>query len=493
MIPEEKRMTHTVSTSMKPLDAVGALLLYLVFAGLVSWFSGEVALIELNNQAAALEHVAAPENMNSLPVASWPLFMENVEASDFLFSTFQAESYPEPHHLKPKSYFAGRVHRVIEGSLRKNETFYRAMIRNGVSTKLRSKIVRGLSGVVDFRKLHAGDTFVIKLDEQGRLLEADYEKTPFEVYAFVPERDVALGKKAFRKPVFVERRVNKLAGYVDRTLEGSLRSAGAGSSLIRSFRDIFSSRIDTQKEVQPGDYFEVVFEEYFKKDVLVASGRILVADYVSKAYGRSFEAFYYAKQKGMPGRYFDAEGNSMELDLLRAPLESYRLTSRFTSRRFHPVLKRYFPHYGVDLAAPVGTPVMATADGRVSFAGWQRGFGRTVVLEHKKGIKTYYGHLSRFGKNIRRGIRVQQKQIIGYVGKSGVVTGPHLDYRVSVNGRFKDPFKIKSKATGHLEKKDYAKFLSEIQALDMMLRDKFSGRLLTETIKLDGTHLLPNG
>jgi murein DD-endopeptidase MepM/ murein hydrolase activator NlpD len=473
------------------LDIVCSFLLYIAFAGFVSWFAGEAALLEMEKQIIVAEPAAVPENIHSLPMASYPLFMDNIDASDFLFSTFQAESPSDVHKVKKHIPLKNKACKVIEGRLGKHETFYQAMARKGVAGNLRAKIIKGLSRVVNFRRVHAGDIFSVKLDAENHLVEADYEKNPFEVYAFVP--DIKGGPKAFRKPVFMERRVNKMAGYIDDSLEKSLLSAGATPDLVRSFKNIFSSRIDMKRDVRQGDSFEIVYEEYFRKGVRAGAGRILAASYSGRAFDRPLQAFYFAEKDGAPGRYFDADGNSLEPDFLKVPLVSYRLTSRFTSRRFHPVLKKYFPHYGVDLAAPRGTPVMATADGRVRFAGWQRGFGRTVVLEHKNGIRTYYGHLSRFGKGIKRGKKVRQKQIIGYVGKSGVATGPHLDYRISVNGRFKDPFKMRSKASGRLSGDTYATFLSDTKALVMMLDDKFSGELLTETIKFDKDKLLPNG
>jgi murein DD-endopeptidase MepM/ murein hydrolase activator NlpD len=292
--------------------------------------------------------------------------------------------------------------------------------------------------------------------------------------------------------IFVERTVNKIAGDVTSTLSSSLQKAGVDPLLAHSFQSIFSARLNLDKDVMAGDMFEIVYEEYYRDRKRAGAGRILAATYYSIKYDRTIKAFYYAPEKGKPGHYYDEHGKSMELDILKAPLTSYRLTSGFTGRRYHPILKRYFPHYGVDLAAPLGTPVMATADGTVEFAGWRRGFGRTIILKHKNGFKTYYGHLHRFAKGIKKGKHVSQKDIIGYVGKSGVATGPHLDYRVSLNGRFLNPLKLKSKATGKLKGEKLAKYKNEIARLNRILCGKFSGQIITEHIKYDQNTKFPN-
>ncbi|MBW2164429.1 MAG: M23 family metallopeptidase [Deltaproteobacteria bacterium] len=201
-----------------------------------------------------------------------------------------------------------------------------------------------------------------------------------------------------------------------------------------AFTDIFASRLDFNTETRLGDQFDVIVEEYFKDDRFVGYGK---------------------------GKYYDSDGREVGTSFLRSPLPVYRVTSKFSKRRLHPILKVYRPHLGVDLAAPIGTRIMAAADGRVSFVGWQKGFGRTVILKHPGGYKTYYGHLSRFAKGIKKGIRVEQKQIIGYVGSSGLSTGPHLDYRIKENGIFKNPFNMKFKPKSKLAGKALDDYIEE--------------------------------
>lgn len=472
-------------------DYPAIFLFYFACVLFASWFSGEVDRLKSIEGDVLAKSVLAPENENFLPTASYPLFMSEVEASDFLFSTFEAESAA---YTKGSQDFkmSEKPLKVIEGSIGKNETFYRALKRCGVSGKLRSDIIKFLSKLIDFRKNKAGERFVVKLGSDNKLLECSYEKSPFEVYAFIPHDAEGKTDVVFRKPVFIERGVNKLAACVDNDLQISFRSNGLDRKLIDSLQNIFEIKVDFQRDTGKGDCYEIVYEEYYKDGESLGSGRILAASYKKRESEEALRAFYFVPGKGKPGHYYDPEGKSLELDLLKSPLKSFRLTSGFTGRRLHPIFKKYFPHYGLDLAAPTGTPVMAIADGRVEFAGWQRGFGRIVILAHKKGIKTYYGHLSAFGRGIKPGSRILKKEIIGYVGKTGVATGPHLDYRLSVNGKFKHPFRIKSSSSGKLSGALLTTYLKETEKLQRILNDTFSGQVLTETIPFESKAVLPH-
>ncbi|MHB1014423.1 MAG: M23 family metallopeptidase, partial [Desulfurivibrionaceae bacterium] len=156
---------------------------------------------------------------------------------------------------------------------------------------------------------------------------------------------------------------------------------------------------------------------------------------------------------------------------IRSPVPMARVSSGFSYHRLHPVLDIIRPHLGVDLAAPVGTPIMAASDGRVEFAGWKGGFGKQIILDHSGGYKTYYGHLSRFAVNIKAGARVRQKQIIGYVGATGIATGPHLDYRMAQNGVFANPFNVKFRPRSQLAGTQLVLFHQELQSLTKLARN----------------------
>ncbi len=373
---------------------------------------------------------------------------------------------------------------IVKGTIRSGETFSHALERNKlVDSALESQVIKGLSTVVDFRKCRPGDSFRVCLDDRGELIRCTYEKGPLEIFTLEPGEDGTGEFHAFRATVLLECRLTKLSGKIESSLFSAFTRIGVGSRLIMAFADIFASRLDFNTETMPGDQFDVIVEEYFKDGRFVGYGRIVAARY--KNHYRSFDAYYYKPEGQANGKYYDSAGREIGASFLRSPLPVYRVSSRFSKRRLHPILKVYRPHYGVDLAAPVGTRVMATADGRVSFVGWQRGFGRIVVLKHPGGYKTYYGHLSRFAKGIKKGVRVEQKQIIGYVGSSGLSTGPHLDYRIKENGVFKNPFNMKFKPKSRLSGRVLDDYIEKQSGWKQLLNnDSGPKTLLIETRKI---------
>ncbi|MGC9023059.1 MAG: M23 family metallopeptidase, partial [Dissulfurimicrobium sp.] len=203
---------------------------------------------------------------------------------------------------------------------------------------------------------------------------------------------------------------------------------------------------------------------------------------------KDINAYYFRRKGAKEGHYFDANGREIGTAFLRSPLPVIKVTSRFSYQRLHPILGSERPHLGVDLAAPIGTPVMAAADGKVEFAGWENGFGKTVRLRHSGGIETQYAHLSRFAKGIAVGARVKQKQVIGYVGMSGLATGPHLDYRLAVKGVFKDPFSVKFMPKSILARADLKRFESQSSKWMACLRQENPAKkvLFVELRKVKG-------
>lgn len=231
-------------------------------------------------------------------------------------------------------------------------------------------------------------------------------------------------------------RRRSVAGGLDGSLEGSIRDAGGAPLLAYKMADVLQWDLDFNRDLQPGDRFEVLFEEVDLDGRYYGLGEILALVYWNQ--DREHRAYRF----GEDGAYYDAEGKPLRKMFLVSPLKYSRVTSRFSNRRFHPVLKRYRPHHGVDYGAPVGTPVRVTANGVVTFAGWDRGGGKTVKVRHPNGYLSAYLHLSKFGKEIRPGKRVSQGEVIAYTGSTGLSSGPHLDYRVQKNGRWIDPLAI---------------------------------------------------
>ncbi|SDN70479.1 Murein DD-endopeptidase MepM and murein hydrolase activator NlpD, contain LysM domain [Desulfonauticus submarinus] len=252
-----------------------------------------------------------------------------------------------------------------------------------------------------------------------------------------------------------------VAGQIEGSLFEAVQSCGEKSSLAINLANIFGWDIDFLRDIRTGDRFYVLVEKRFRHGEFVGYGHILAARFVNK--GKSFYAFLY---KGKDGRYdyFDLEGKSLRKTFLKAPLSFTRISSGYSLHRYHPILHVIRPHRGIDYAAPLGTPIKTVADGIIIAKGRTKAAGNYVKIRHKNGYETIYNHMCRFAKGIRKGKRVYQGQVIGYVGQTGYATGPHLDFRMKRYGRFINPLKVKSDFAYPIPKKeisDYKLYISQ--------------------------------
>ncbi|HET8656004.1 MAG TPA: M23 family metallopeptidase [Longimicrobiaceae bacterium] len=218
---------------------------------------------------------------------------------------------------------------------------------------------------------------------------------------------------------------------------------------------VFAWQIDFARDLQPGDRYRILYERTVRPDGSARSGKVLSAEF--NVNHRDYEAYYFHSPDGTEN-YYQADGGSLKRAFLRAPLQFRRISSVFSNSRYHPLLKYNRPHYGIDYAAASGTPVHATADAVVASAGWSHGYGNLIILRHKHGYSTRYGHLRAFAKGIHRGVRVKQGQVIGYVGMTGLATGPHLHYEFRIDGKPVDPKGVKFITGDPLPKKYLAEF-----------------------------------
>ncbi len=229
-------------------------------------------------------------------------------------------------------------------------------------------------------------------------------------------------------------------GRIATSLFEAAAAAGISDQTALSLANIFGWDIDFVLDIRAGDEFSVIYEQVWQDGALVGDGPIVAAQFAND--GRTFRAVRYQLPDGSTD-YFAPDGRSMHKAFLRAPVDFTRISSRFNSRRQHPILNTIRAHKGVDYAAPTGTPVRAAGDGRMQMRGRSGGYGNAIVLEHGGGVTTLYGHLSRFAKGIGQGARVRQGQVIGYVGSTGLATGPHLHYEYRINGAHRNPQTVK--------------------------------------------------
>ena len=234
---------------------------------------------------------------------------------------------------------------------------------------------------------------------------------------------------------------------VTRRVEGELRTSlwdacldtGEDPQIALKLSDVLGWDVDFVTDPRRGDTFTIIFEELYCDGAKIGLGNVVGAVYVNE--GREHFAIGFEEPDGTM-EYYDLDGNSVRRVFLKSPLNYRRISSYFSNRRFHPILKIYRPHYGIDYAAPTGTPVVTIGDGRVTKAGWNGGFGNYVEIHHNSMYTSCYGHLSKYGRGIKRGAHVSQGQVIGYVGATGLATGPHLDFRVKKYGSYVNPLAI---------------------------------------------------
>jgi murein DD-endopeptidase MepM/ murein hydrolase activator NlpD len=261
---------------------------------------------------------------------------------------------------------------------------------------------------------------------------------------------------------------NSLYEALDAEVKDDQLDTANRQRLAWDLADVYAWEIDFTRDIRPGDRFQVVFERLVSEDGEVRFGRVLASDLTIG--GKSLTAFRFTPSGSNSALYFDTEGGSLRRAFLRTPVEFRRISSNFANARYHPVLGRVRRHEGTDYAARPGTPVMAAGDGMVLRAGWAGGYGNLVELRHLNGITTRYGHLRGFPRKIRRGVRVEQGQVIGFVGATGLASGPHLHYEFRINGVAKDSRRVKIGGGAPVPRADRQAFEQERDRLTALLR-----------------------
>ena len=319
---------------------------------------------------------------------------------------------------------------------------------------------------IDPKRLFPGTEFRGTLTPSGALerLEVIFDSRN-EVHLEASVQGILVAR--VERPIVSE--VVRLEGEVESSLFGAMDSAGGDPELAVQIAQIYQWDIDFLRDIRKGDTFIVVADRQTVDGEFYGWGTVFATRFVND--GRTLDAVVYPDDSGRLG-YYDLEGQPLRKQFLRSPLKFSRVTSRFSMSRFHPVLRRRMPHYGVDYGAPTGTPVHVTADGTVTLAARNGGGGNMVTVRHTNGYVTNYLHLSRYGKGIRRGTRVGQGQVIGYVGSTGLSTGPHLDYRVTLNGKWINPLAISSPAVKPLSEDRLQRFLAHALAVLSLIIDE---------------------
>ncbi|RPJ15610.1 MAG: peptidase M23 [Desulfobacteraceae bacterium] len=342
-------------------------------------------------------------------------------------------SKPEPPPPVPEN--TGNSYREIKGIIKPGETLYDIFKRYGLDLRDLFLMRDASAGIHRLRDISADRRYKLMVDEQNQVHAFNYSIND-DLYLNIMRNES--GFKAEKIEVEYEKRTGKIGGIVKDSLIASIGEGGERLSLALNISDIFAWDIDFTTDLRNGDTFKVIVEELYRDNEFKKYGNIIAVEFTNN--GKEYRAYRF-EHKGKAG-YYDDEGNILRRAFLKAPLSFRRISSRFSRSRLHPILKRYRPHHGIDYAAPQGTPVSAVGDGTVTFSGYQEGYGKFVTIKHHNGYRTCYGHLSSIGKGITPGVKIDQGEVIGYVGSTGLATGPHLHYEMKLNDKPVNPLRI---------------------------------------------------
>jgi len=347
--------------------------------------------------------------------------------------------------------------RTVEGTMSDSDTVERAWKRDGLQPKDINELAAALAHVFDLKTVRAGHYYQLHFDGEDHLKALDYRTTPALAY-HVERVGGVWAARVDEKPI--ETRVVEVGGVVVNSLYDGVKRAGESPSLVSWFVDMFAWDMNFYTDCQSGDRFKVIVEKRYLGGRFYKYGRVLAAEYKGRV--GTFRAFWFQPKDGTPGGYYTEHGENIVKAMLKIPLKFVRISSGFDRHRFHPVLHTERAHLGVDYAAPIGTPVWATAGGTVSFVGPRGGAGNAVILSHASGMESIYMHLSKFARGLHAGQPVRQTQVIGYVGQTGLATGPHLHFSLKQNGAFVDPLKLRPQREAPLSQKYRMEFVDSI-------------------------------
>jgi murein DD-endopeptidase MepM/ murein hydrolase activator NlpD len=323
----------------------------------------------------------------------------------------------------------------IEDRVRKGETVSAIFEKHHLDAGELFRMRQASASVHPLKDISAGRPYTITLDPDNNVLSIAYHINDEEILRVVRSDP---GYRADKVAIEYDRRIGTLGGVVRSNLVSALPGGGESTLLAIELSDIFSWDVDFNTDFRKGDTFRILVEERWLDGAFRKYGDILAAELTVD--GHRYRAYRF--EAGGRADYFDDEGKSLRKAFLKAPLSYRRISSGFTRRRVHPILKIARPHLGVDYAAPAGTPVSTVGDGTVTFAGRKGPNGNLVIVRHPNGYTTSYGHLARIAKGIRRGAEVRQGDVIGKVGATGLATGPHLDFRIRRSGTFLNPLTV---------------------------------------------------
>lgn len=409
-----------------------------------------------------IESIALPE---PLPVMA---------ANDPVDHSIETANNPHP---QAEGSLAQAADEPAQGSIRSDEvtirsgdTMARVFSRKGLSANTLHRIMSLGEPVQRLARLRVGETVLIERNEDGELVALEFEAAESHNLRVVHSGDGFVLESVDHK---LEARPTHAHAVIRGSLYGAAQQAGLSDRLIMELAGIFGWDIDFVLDIRAGDRFTLIYERIYRNGEYLRDGDILAARFINRQ--RELDAVRFVTSGGS-AEYFSPDGRNMRKAFIRTPVDFRRISSQFNPNRLHPVLGTRRPHRGVDYAAPTGTPIHATGDGRVRMAGTHGGYGKTVIIEHAGRYETLYAHMSRIANSVRNGTRVRQGQVIGYVGMTGLATGPHLHYEFRVDGVHKNPLTVELPDAPPLEGSEMESFRNATRAVLGQLDVLHAGR-----------------
>ncbi len=397
--------------------------------------------------------IAEPDTTAQSPADSPFAYASDMQTSEQASSD---EGTPEDQTGEPVAETDPLAKSVVVAN---GDTLSTVFAKVGLSPAVMHAVLASSPDAKQLSRLKIGQTLEFQLTEQGELASLRSKLNSLETLALEQTPKGYVFKKEQVKP---EVSTAYARGEIDSSLFLAAKRAGLSHNLTMDLANVFGYDIDFALDIRKGDSFEVIYEEKTVEGQRVGTGNILAARFTNR--GKTYSAVRYTSKDGTTS-YYNADGTSMRKAFIRTPVDFARISSRFSNGRKHPILNKIRAHKGVDYAAPHGTPIKSAGDGKVLLAGRKGGYGNTVIIQHGQRYRTLYAHMQGFAKGVRNGSTVKQGQIIGYIGTTGLSTGPHLHYEFQVDGVHVDPLGLKLPMADPIAKSEMPRFMQQSQPL----------------------------
>ncbi|WP_186416019.1 peptidoglycan DD-metalloendopeptidase family protein [Stutzerimonas stutzeri] len=452
MMPSKSKAPNYPKSHLLAASGVAALLSLALLVFPSREVEAKKTFLDLKLESSG-QIIAEPDTTAQSPADSPFAYASDMQTSEQASSD---EGTPEDQTGEPVAETDPLAKSVVVAN---GDTLSTVFAKVGLSPAVMHAVLASSPDAKQLSRLKIGQTLEFQLTEQGELASLRSKLNSLETLALEQTPKGYVFKKEQVKP---EVSTVYARGEIDSSLFLAAKRAGLSHNLTMDLANVFGYDIDFALDIRKGDSFEVIYEEKTVEGQRVGTGNILAARFTNR--GKTYSAVRYTSKDGTTS-YYNADGTSMRKAFIRTPVDFARISSRFSNGRKHPILNKIRAHKGVDYAAPHGTPIKSAGDGKVLLAGRKGGYGNTVIIQHGQRYRTLYAHMQGFAKGVRNGSTVKQGQIIGFIGTTGLSTGPHLHYEFQVDGVHVDPLGLKLPMADPIAKSEMPRFMQQSQPL----------------------------